>query len=226
MVPAPMNTPMPDKYLGAEKRGRLYSVYLRPWVLDARWATPGVVPYITDLNVVPRTAVGAPAVKRRRLRGKRPPAAAAQGTRSFDLAWRWYIDGHIVSGDLLFARGMYLERGDLIAEIENTETLLTEILLPESSAEEVEIGAPVRLRVWSQPVDTVGGRVTHIAPAAEDSEYGHVIRVRAELHDTGGAVLPGMTGQAKIEGQRYPAIVVFTRALVRFVTVQVWSWLP
>ena len=143
-----------------------------------------------------------------------------------DARLRAPIDGHIVSGDLLFARGMYLERGDLIAEIENTETLLTEILLPEASAEEVEIGAPVRLRVWSQPVDTVGGRVTHIAPAAEDSEYGHVIRVRAELHDTGGAVLPGMTGQAKIEGQRYPAIVVFTRALVRFVTVQVWSWLP
>ena len=97
MVPAPMNTPMPDKYLSAEKRGRLYSVYLRPWVLDARWATPGVVPYITDLNVVPTTAVGAPAVKRRRLRGKRPPAAAVQATRSFELAWRWYIDGHIVS---------------------------------------------------------------------------------------------------------------------------------
>ena len=88
---------MPDKYLSAEKRGRLYSVYLRPWVLDARWATPGVVPYITDLNVVPTTAVGAPAVKRRRLRGKRPPAAAVQATRSFELAWRWYIDGHIVS---------------------------------------------------------------------------------------------------------------------------------
>jgi hypothetical protein len=36
----------------------------------------------------------------------------------------------------------------------------------------------------------------------------------------------GMTGFAKIEGTQMFVIQAFTRALVRFVKVEAWSWLP
>ena len=37
LVPAPSHTRMPEKEKTQEARARLYSVYLRPWVLDPRY---------------------------------------------------------------------------------------------------------------------------------------------------------------------------------------------
>jgi putative peptide zinc metalloprotease protein len=36
----------------------------------------------------------------------------------------------------------------------------------------------------------------------------------------------GMTGHAKIEGETTIVLIAFTRALVRYVLVEAWSWLP
>ena len=51
MVPAPSHTPMPDKQSTKEGKSRLFSLYMRPWVLDRRFASRHV-PHITDLDVV------------------------------------------------------------------------------------------------------------------------------------------------------------------------------
>ena len=52
MVPAPASCPMPDKQRSAEKRDRLFLLYLQPWVLEKAWAVPNVVPHLSDLNEV------------------------------------------------------------------------------------------------------------------------------------------------------------------------------
>ena len=62
MVPSPRNTPMPEK-AGIEKKGMLYSLYMRPWVLNPDDATQHV-PFILDLNVVPSDMSGALYVKK------------------------------------------------------------------------------------------------------------------------------------------------------------------
>ena len=93
MVPSPCNTPMPDKYRSEDYRGRLYSVYLRPWTLHKPWASRHV-PHICDLNWVPRRI---PIEQvRRRLRGKNA-APTDVPTRSYAAAWRQYIEGGVVS---------------------------------------------------------------------------------------------------------------------------------
>ena len=116
MVPAPSNTPLPDKAPDADGKGKLYSIYLRPWTLD-RSAATDEVPYITDLDLVPianvsagssdRLAEGTPGAshsdeidpaakaKKRRLRGKQRPADAPN--RSVAMAWRTYIRGNVVT---------------------------------------------------------------------------------------------------------------------------------
>ena len=70
---------MPDGHTDAEKAAKLFSVYLRPWVLDARWATAQRVPYITDLNVADTEETDArqstDGAKRRRLRGNKNKTA-------------------------------------------------------------------------------------------------------------------------------------------------------
>lgn len=81
-------------------------------------------------------------------------------------------------------------------------------------------------RAWAYPGDGFDGEVIAIAPAADDSRYGKVVRVQLSIADPEGRLKSGMTGSAKIEGSRYPAIYVFTRAVWRFFMVEVWSWLP
>ena len=115
VVPAPVNTPMPDKQGTKEKKSRLFCVYMRPWVLDRRFASP-LVPHLCDLDVVPNTSSAVPAAanfvgalhssnestpstarsscKRRRITGKTPENS--EQARSFQNAWSWYLR-HIVS---------------------------------------------------------------------------------------------------------------------------------
>ena len=80
MVPAPASCPMPDKQRFAEKRDRLFLVYLQPWVLEPTWASPGVVPHISCLNEV--------------LNETDPEIVCSH---SYSEAWKKYISQNIVS---------------------------------------------------------------------------------------------------------------------------------
>ena len=91
VVPAPSNTPMPDKQPNAESKARLYSLYLRPWVLDSGVATEEV-PHLSQLDVVPNKRHDG---MRRRVFRKQPEHSD-QG-RSYADAWHWYIRGNVVT---------------------------------------------------------------------------------------------------------------------------------
>lgn len=136
------------------------------------------------------------------------------------------IAGRIVSRTLQFARGNYLNRGELLATVEDTGELYAEVLLPETAIGEVKLGAGASAKPWAFPASGFGGVVTRIAPNAEVGPYGKVVRVLVRIRDPEQRLMPEMTGSAKIEGGRYPLIYVYTRALIRFLLVEVWSWLP
>lgn len=136
------------------------------------------------------------------------------------------IAGRVVSGSLIFAVGSYLARGDKLAVIEDTSQLMAEIQLPESAVGDVEVGNSARFKVWAYPGSSFRGTVESIAPAAEQGPYGKVVRVRMEVSDPDGQLKSGMTGNAKVSGGWHMMLTVFTRALARFLFVEVWSWLP
>jgi hypothetical protein len=52
------------------------------------------------------------------------------------------------------------------------------------------------------------------------------VRVIIEIPNPDGLLKSQMTGFAKIAAGEQWAIVAFTRALVRFVMLEMWSWLP
>ena len=88
MVPAPMRTRMPSQVQCKEERGRLYSVYMRPWTLITAFASRHV-PHLRFLNVP------VPVLRCFRLRHKTTPVG--QPPRSFAAAWTFYIRGNVVS---------------------------------------------------------------------------------------------------------------------------------
>lgn len=136
------------------------------------------------------------------------------------------IGGRVVAPRLMFSRGDYLERGELLATIEDTDELLAEIRIPETAVGEIELGAKVSAKFWAYPGSTFKGEVRSVAPNAEDGPYGRIVRVQVLMADPDNRLKPGLTGNAKVSAGWKPAIIVFTRAFVRFFMVELWSWIP
>lgn len=136
------------------------------------------------------------------------------------------IAGVVVAPRLQFARGSYLERGALLATIEDTGELMAEVKLPESSIGDIKVGAKASAKPWAFPGSRFKGEVRAIAPNAEEGQYGKIVRVTVALSDPKGELKAGMTGNGKISTGWDFAGLVFTRAFVRFVMVELWSWIP
>ncbi len=136
------------------------------------------------------------------------------------------VSGRVVTKDLELTLGNYLNVGGLFAELEDSRVAQAEILVPETDIAQVQVGERVRLKPWGYSDREIIGKITAIAPVAEKVNYGLVVRVKTELPNDGGLLKPQMTGFAKIEGSEMPVWEAYTRLIVRFFRIEVWSWIP
>ena len=136
------------------------------------------------------------------------------------------ISGQVVTPYIESKVGKVLEKGDLFAIIQDARTILAEVQLPEADIGEVKLNARVKIRPWAYSTRFFYGRVVSIAPKVDETETGKVVRVLSEVPNPNLELKPDMTGEAKIEGKWKPFIIAFTRPIVRFFTVEVWSWFP
>lgn len=136
------------------------------------------------------------------------------------------FDGRIVELNFRQRKGQYLNKGELLVEVENTGYLLAEIEVPETDIGEVVIGADSRLKTWALPNKPYEGTVTNIEPKVIEQPFGNVVKVLVRLENMDGLLHSGMSGYAKIQGVDRPVWEAFTRMIVRFFMVELWSWLP
>ncbi len=159
------------------------------------------------------------------------------------------VEGRMITAYPFQKIGQYLDVGDLFAVVEDSRVCLAEIEIPEEDIGEVTIGAKVRLRTRAYPAKTFDGKVVAIAPVGYEKsrhrvervhsekelqlgqkellrEEGKVVRVLSEFPNTDGVLKTDMTGYAKIEGSWMPVGIAFSRWMVRFVMVEIWSWIP
>ncbi|MEM6415811.1 MAG: HlyD family efflux transporter periplasmic adaptor subunit [Pseudomonadota bacterium] len=136
------------------------------------------------------------------------------------------ISGRIVSDNLELQLGSYLTVGGLLTVVEDSAVAQAQILVPETSIAEVEVGDSVRLKPWGYSAEELGGTVTAIAPAAETTKRGQYIRVKTNIDNSLGILKPQMTGYAKIDGATMSVLEAYTRIYVRFFRIELWSWIP
>ncbi|HKG93071.1 MAG TPA: efflux RND transporter periplasmic adaptor subunit [Gemmatimonadaceae bacterium] len=121
--------------------------------------------------------------------------------------------------------GRYVKAGDSIAVVDAVDTVTAEIAVPEREIGDVRVGQPGVLRLRAYPERAFQGRVTAIAPAAEEHPAaGRVMRVRIALPNDSGLVKPEMSGYARIYCGKRPALDVLTRRFRRYLRVEFWSW--
>lgn len=136
------------------------------------------------------------------------------------------ISGRVITPYIETKVGHVLKEGDLFAIYENMGTIQAEIQIPEADVDEVKIGARVKIRPKAYPTRFFYGKVKLIAPSASDTLEGKVVRVITIIPNPEMELRPQMTGEAKIEGGWEPVVIAFTKAIVRFIMVEVWSWFP
>lgn len=136
------------------------------------------------------------------------------------------FDGRLVSMHLSQKVGSYLATGEPFAVAENTSKVLAQIEIPEADIRYIKEGATVRVRPNSYHAQDFVGTVLSIDTNVTEERLGRIVKVVTILDNDDQRLKTGMTGYAKIESETLPVWEVLSMAIVRFVEVEVWSWLP
>lgn len=134
--------------------------------------------------------------------------------------------GTLASLHLKHKIGSYLEKGEVFAKVENTEKVIASISVPEVDIGFVETGAATLLRPLALNEVELNGNVTAIAPDINEVQFGRVMQVMTLLDNSNGLIKSGMTGYAKIESRELPLWNILSMGIMRFIKIELWSWLP
>lgn len=136
------------------------------------------------------------------------------------------FDGNILTLHLKDRTNSYLDKGQPFASVENTGVITAEVELAESDVQHIAEGATVRVRPAAYFNREFEGKVTLIDRNITAKSFGNVVKVLVNVENPKGELKTGMTGEAKVSGPTMPVWQAFSQALVRFIRVQAWSWLP
>jgi multidrug resistance efflux pump len=136
--------------------------------------------------------------------------------------------GQVVTPDPQLLMGKFLQEGTQFIQLEDHRVAHVEVLVPETDIREVHVGGLIRAKAWGYEHTFWLGKVVLIAPDAQPNQAagGNVVRVVAEIPNPDGLLRPDMSGYAKVETVYMPVWVSYTRAVMRFVLIEVWSWIP
>ncbi len=109
--------------------------------------------------------------------------------------------------------GMTMATGQTLAEINGLGTVWLNAAVPEAIAAPLRPGQPVQATLAAFPGETLAGRIAAILP--ETQADSRTLTVRIELPNRGGRLRPGMFATVSLQGNRQPALVVPTEALIR-----------
>lgn len=138
------------------------------------------------------------------------------------------VTGRVITPMVDQKMGQYLKKGDLFATMEQIQTVLVEIQVPEGDAPLVRLGAPIKIVPWAYSNETFPGTVKEIAPVAAMPTNLKVnsVRVLAAIPNKDLRLNAQITGFAKIKTEKIPVWLVLLRLLIRWFQVQFWYWLP
>jgi Cu(I)/Ag(I) efflux system membrane fusion protein len=109
--------------------------------------------------------------------------------------------------------GMTMATGQTVAEINGLGTVWLNAAVPEAIAAPLRPGQPVQATLAAFPGETLSGRIAAILPETQTDS--RTLAVRIELPNRGGRLHPGMFATVSLQGNRQPALLVPTEALIR-----------
>jgi len=131
--------------------------------------------------------------------------------------------------------GQNVQQGSLLAKVYDLKRLTVEVTVPEREIAAVRVGEPVALKARAYPNRTFHGVVTAIATSADAgpaptegasaaARSPRSILVITEIDNDSLLLKPGMSGEAKVYGDRLRILDVVLRRLALTLKVNLWSW--
>ena len=134
------------------------------------------------------------------------------------------FDGLVVSGDLSQRLGSAVGKGEELFILTPLEQYRVTLKVRESRISEIKVGQEGRLLLPAFPSDTFSIRVETITPVTVSEDGATFFVVEASLNERLDRLQPGMEGIGKIEVGREPLIIIWTRDLVEWLQLRIWSW--
>jgi len=136
------------------------------------------------------------------------------------------FDAVVIKGDLSQSLGAAIERGNVLFELAPLESYRVIMKVDERDITDVAVGQGGRLALTSMPNEEFGLVVEKITPVSVVDQGRNYFRVEAKAEGATEKLRPGMEGIAKIEVERRKLIWIWTRKLVHWARMWVWSWWP
>jgi RND family efflux transporter MFP subunit len=136
------------------------------------------------------------------------------------------FDGIVVTGDLSQSLGAPVEKGQVLFEIAPLDAYRLTVEVDERDIGDVVVGQQGQLRLASAPFVATPFTVEKIVPVATARDGRNFFRVEAGLADAPARLRPGMEGVAKIDVDRRRLAVIWTRPVLDWARLTVWTWWP
>ncbi|TAK46505.1 MAG: HlyD family efflux transporter periplasmic adaptor subunit [Betaproteobacteria bacterium] len=137
------------------------------------------------------------------------------------------FDGVVVSGDLSQAHGAPLERGQVLFEIAPLDAYRVVLQVDEHDVAYVKPGQRGEMVLSSMPGSRYPFAVKKMTPVNTSRDGRNFFRVEAQFDAAAGAQLrPGMEGVAKVVVDERRLIWIWTRGLIDWARLKIWTWLP
>ncbi len=116
--------------------------------------------------------------------------------------------------ELNVREGSTVMPGMTLARINGLATVWAEAQVPESQAAQLRVGAPVKARSPALPGTEFAGRVQALLPVVDTGT--RTLKVRMELRNPGGRLVPGMFVEMALSGPpQEKALLIPSEALIR-----------
>ena len=137
------------------------------------------------------------------------------------------FNGVVVAGDLSQALGSPVERGDVLFEIAPLDGYRVMLKVDERDVSDVKIGQPGTLVLSAMPDDSIPFEISRITPVSSAENGKNFFIVEGQVANEGAELLrPGMEGVGKINVDERRLVGIWTRKLVLWAKMFVWSWTP
>lgn len=136
------------------------------------------------------------------------------------------FDGIVVSGDLSQSLGAPVERGQILFEIAPLDSYRMVIQVDERDIAGVKLGQHGELTLSALPGEVTEFEVKKITPVNTAKDGRNFFRVEAAPIGPTDRVRPGMEGIGKIEVDQRRLIAIYTRDLVNWARLWIWTWWP
>jgi RND family efflux transporter MFP subunit len=136
------------------------------------------------------------------------------------------FDGLIIDGDLSQKLGSAVQQGDQLFEITPLDSYRVILKVDERRIADMQVGQTGHLALAAFPDEKYPITTQKITPVSTTEDGINYFRVEASLDELSDHIRPGMEGVGKVTIGREKLIYIWTRSLIEWWEMAIWSWIP